>query len=120
VAALGIINTLSALILERAGELALLRVLGMTPAEVRRMIVLESSILGVASTAAGLAMGYALSWILIFVINKQSFGWTIRFHWPIAVLLGGISLIWFATLLAGCYPARIAVRLNPLEVIHED
>jgi len=32
--------------------------------------------------------GYFLSLILVFVINKQSFGWTIRFHWPVAVILG--------------------------------
>ena len=46
VAVLGIINTLAALILERKRELALLRVLGMSIAEVRRMLVLESSVLG--------------------------------------------------------------------------
>src|SRR5437899_10400812 len=72
VAVLGIINTLAALILERTRELALLRVLGMTIAEVRRMLVLESAVLGITSTVAGVAMGYVLSWILINVINKQS------------------------------------------------
>jgi len=57
---------------------------------------------------------------LIFVINKQSFGWTIRLHWPVAVLLGATSVIFLATLLAGYYPARIAIRLNPVEVVHEE
>jgi len=50
----------------------------------------------------------------------QSFGWTIRFHWPVAVLTGAISLIYAATVLAGFYPARIAVQLNPIEVVHEE
>ncbi len=54
-----------------------------------------------------------LSLLLIFVINKQSFGWTIRFHWPIAVLLGALSLVYVATVLAGFYPARVATSLNP-------
>jgi putative ABC transport system permease protein len=112
VAVLGIINTLSALILERAGELALLRVLGMSPSEVRRMIVLESSILGVASTAAGLVMGYALSWILIFVINKQSFGWTIEFHTPARLIAASLAVTFLSAVVAGLAPARLAARVN--------
>jgi len=58
--------------------------------------------------------------VLIFVINKQSFGWTIRFHWPVAILLAGLTFVYVATIVSGLYPARIATRLNPLEVIHED
>jgi putative ABC transport system permease protein len=64
--------------------------------------------------------GFALSLILVFVINKQSFGWTIRFHWPVAVLLGALSLVYVATVLAGLYPANVAIRLNPIEVVHEE
>jgi putative ABC transport system permease protein len=112
VAVLGIINTLSALILERAGELALLRLLGMTPAEVRRMIVLESSILGLASTVVGLAMGYALSWILIYVINRQSFGWTIAFHSPVRLIAASLVVTFCAAVVAGLAPARFAARVN--------
>ena len=76
--------------------------------------------LGLLANVAGLALGFALSLILIYVINKQSFGWTIRFHWPVQVLLGALTLVYVATVLAGLYPAQIAVRLNPLEVVHEE
>jgi putative ABC transport system permease protein len=68
----------------------------------------------------GVVLGFALSLILIFVINKQSFGWTIRFHWPVAVLLSALTLVYAATVVAGLYPARVAVRLNPVEVVHEE
>ncbi|MGB6499598.1 MAG: hypothetical protein WBF09_21595, partial [Candidatus Acidiferrum sp.] len=68
----------------------------------------------------GLALGIALSLVLIFVINKQSFGWTIRFHWPVAVLLAALSSVYIATVLAGLYPAQVAVRLNPLEAVREE
>ncbi len=54
------------------------------------------------------------------MINKQSFGWTIQFHWPVAILVSAIMLVYVSTVLAGLYPARIAMRLNPIEVIHED
>jgi len=112
VAVLGIINTLSALILERKHELALLRVGGLSAAELRTMLVLESSILGAASTSAGLVMGYGLSWILIYVINKQSFGWTIDFHAPLALILGSLVITFLSSALAGLAPARLARRID--------
>jgi putative ABC transport system permease protein len=108
VAVLGIVNTLSALILERTRELALLRVGGLSTRELTTMIVLESSLLGVASTAAGLVMGYALSWILIYVINKQSFGWTIDFHTPVALIAASLVVTLLSSTLAGLAPARLA------------
>jgi putative ABC transport system permease protein len=112
VAILGIINTLTALILERTRELALLRVIGMTAGEIRRMIVLESSILGMTSTVIGIAMGYVLSWILIYVINKQSFGWTIEFHTPVRTILISCAITLLAAGMAGLVPSRMASRIN--------
>ena len=76
------------------------------------MIVLESSILGGTSTVTGLAMGYALSWILINVINKQSFGWTIAFHTPAALIATSLAITFAASVLAGLVPARLASRID--------
>lgn len=112
VAVLGIVNTMAALILERARELALLRVTGLSTGELRTMIVLESTLLGVASTAAGLVMGYALSWILIYVINKQSFGWTIDFYVPGRLIAASLGVTLLASALAGLAPARLARRID--------
>ncbi|HXH39479.1 MAG TPA: FtsX-like permease family protein [Thermoanaerobaculia bacterium] len=112
VAVLGVINTLAALILERTRELALLRVLGMSIAEVRRMLVLESSVLGLTATVTGLAMGYVLSWILIYVINKQSFGWTIAFHTPVRLIAASLAVTFVASLVAGLVPSRLARRID--------
>ena len=67
-----------------------------------------------------LVLGFALSLVLIYVINKQSFGWTIRFHWPTEILMVALTVVYAATVLAGFYPAQLAVRLNPLEVVHEE
>jgi len=97
-----------------------LRFLGASGRQIRKLIFVEAGLLGLLANVAGVGLGYCLSLILVFVINKQSFGWTIRFHWPLAVLLGALTVVFLATLLAGLYPARIAVRLNPLEVIHEE
>ncbi|HYM59497.1 MAG TPA: FtsX-like permease family protein [Thermoanaerobaculia bacterium] len=112
VAVLGIVNTLAALILERARELALLRVLGLSAAELRRMLVLESSLLGLVSTAVGLVMGYVLSFELIYVINKQSFGWTIDFHTPAALIAISLAVTFLSASVAGFIPARLAARID--------
>jgi len=120
VAVMGIAGALLALVIDRRRELGLLRFLGAATGQVRKLILLEAGLLGLLANIAGLALGFALSLILIYVINKQSFGWTIRFHWPVAVLLAGLTIVYAATVLAGLYPARVAVQLNPLEVIHEE
>jgi len=120
VAVMGIAGALLALVIDRRRELGLLRFLGAAAGQVRKLILVEAGLLGLLANVAGLALGFALSLILIFVINKQSFGWTIRFHWPAEILLGALTVVYAATVLAGLYPAQIAVRLNPLEVVHEE
>ena len=119
VAVMGIAGALIALVIDRRRELGLLRFLGAATGQIRKMILVEAGLLGLLANLAGFALGYFLSLILVFVINKQSFGWTIRFHWPFAVLLGALTVVYLATVISGLYPARVAARLNPLEVIHE-
>jgi len=120
VAMLGAANSLLAMVLDRRREFGMLRYLGAAPAQIRRMILLETGFLGVAANALGLALGFVLSLVLIYVINKQSFGWTIQFHPPLALLTGASALVLAATVVAGIFPARAAARLNPIEVIHEE
>jgi putative ABC transport system permease protein len=120
VAILGMAGALVALVIDRRRELGVLRFLGASAGQIRRLILFESGLIGLFSNAIGLALGTVLSLILIFVVNKQSFGWTIQFHWPVALLLGALTLIYVAAVVAGIYPARVAVRLNPIEVVHEE
>ncbi|MDQ6705819.1 MAG: ABC transporter permease, partial [Acidobacteriota bacterium] len=120
VAMLGAANSLLALVLDRRRELGLLRYLGASTPQIRRMILVEAGFLGLLANLLGGALGFALSLLLIFVINKQSFGWTIQFHPPVLLLVTALSLVWCVTIVAGLYPARVASRLNPIEVIHEE
>jgi putative ABC transport system permease protein len=120
VAVMGIAGALLALVIDRRRELGLLRFLGAARGQVRKLILVDAGLLGILANLAGLALGFALSLVLIYVINKQSFGWTIRFHWPVEILLGALTVVYVATVLAGLYPAQVAVRLNPLEVVHEE
>jgi putative ABC transport system permease protein len=120
VAVMGIAGALLALVIDRRRELGLLHFLGAATSQIRKLILVEAGLLGLLANLAGLALGFALSLVLIYVINKQSFGWTIRFHWPMGILLVALTVVYAATVLAGLYPAQVAVRLNPLEVIREE
>jgi putative ABC transport system permease protein len=57
-------------------------------------------------------MGFVLSWILIFVINKQSFGWTIEFHAPVRMIVLSSAVTFAAAALSGIIPARMTGRIN--------
>jgi putative ABC transport system permease protein len=118
VAMLGAANSLLALVLDRRREFGVLRFLGAAPAQIRRMVLIEAAVLGLLANLLGLALGVVLSLLLVYVVNKQSFGWTIQFHPPVSLLACALSLIWLATVAAGLYPARVASRINPIEAVH--
>ena len=115
VAVLGLFNTLVSLILERKREIGILRFIGAFTRQIKRMILIEAGILGLIGSAMGLVAGVVVSYILIFVINKQSFGWTIQVHFPYIFILLLVALSWGVSVLAGLYPARLAQELSPKE-----
>jgi putative ABC transport system permease protein len=112
VAILGISGTLVTLILEREREFAILRLIGTSRKKIRRMVIGEAILIGAISQGIGLVVGWALSLVLIYVVNVQSFGWTIQFHLPVAFLVQSSVLMVVTTSLAGLYPARRAIRLT--------
>ncbi len=120
VAIIGVGGALLALVIDRRREFGLLRFLGAADRQVRGIILFEAGLLGALANIAGVTLGLILSLLLIRVINKQSFGWTIQFHWPVLVLVSALSIVYAATVLSALYPARIANRLVPIEVIHEE
>jgi putative ABC transport system permease protein len=120
VAILGITNILSALILERRPEFAMLRFVGADRRQLRNMVVLESGMIGVVGALVGLALGIALSVVLVFVINKQSFGWTIQFVLPGWFFVQSLGTIILATIVAGLYPAALATRIDPIQSIRAE
>ena len=112
VAILGVIGTLLTLIVDRRREISMLRLIGCGRGQVRRMVILEAAIIGVAAQAIGLVVGLGLSVILIDVINLQSFGWTLQFEVPVGFLLQSTVVVVFTTALAGIYPAHRAATLD--------
>lgn len=120
VAVLGIINTQVALVFERRREIAILRYLGAATRQVRQIIVLEAGLLGAAGVLLGIAAGISLAGVLIFVINKQSFGWTIQAHFPLIYVGLTSALVLAATVVAGIYPASLAARVNASEALRAE
>jgi putative ABC transport system permease protein len=115
VAILGVTGTLITLIIERRRELAVLRLIGADLRQIRRMIMFESGFLGIVGQLLGLISGFALALILIYVVNVQSFGWTIQFHVPLWFLVQSSLLIIVCSAAAGLYPARFAAGFTPVE-----
>jgi putative ABC transport system permease protein len=120
VAMLGTANSLLALVLDRRREIGLIRCLGADDGQIRRMVLTEAGLIGLLAAGLGLVLGTALSLDLIYVINRQSFGWTIQFHPPLGLLAAALLLLWIFTAAAGIYPARFAARLQPAETAHEE
>ncbi len=94
VAVIGLAMTLASLLLQRRNELTTLRALGMTHPEIARAMAVEGLLTASAGLAAGLVTSLALGWLLIFVINKQTFGWTLQADLPLLELaaLGALVL----------------------------
>jgi len=120
IAVLGIVNTQIALVFERRREIAILRYLGTAVKQIRQIVVLEAGLLGLVGVLLGLAAGVALAVVLIYVINRQSFGWTIQAHFP-ALYVGLTSLLVLAsTMVAGIYPASVAARIDASEALRAE
>lgn len=95
VAVTGLALALIGLMLERKRELTTLKALGMSRTEIARATACEGFGIAIVGSIGGLALSLALGHLLIFVINKQSFGWTLAFKVPVAQLaaLGGLILL---------------------------
>ena len=120
VAIIGILGAMLALQLERARELAVLRALGMTPGQLGGMVTFQTGLIGLFSGIAALPLGLLMAWMLIDVINRRSFGWSMEIQISTDVLLGALVLAVGAALLAGVYPAYRAARAQPALAMREE
>jgi putative ABC transport system permease protein len=117
VAAMGVISALSAIIFERKREIGVLRSIGASAEQVRNITLLEALLMGVMASGLGLLCGFVLSLILIYVVNLQSFGWTIQLFVPWLSFFGAAALVIVTALAAGWIPARAAMKLAIAEQV---
>jgi len=116
----GILAALLALLRERSAEFALLRAIGMSAAELGRIVVAEGVLMGAFAFAVACVLGPALSMLLIHVINVRAFGWTIFFSADPIVFarVGALALLMAG--LAGVFPALQARRMNLASALREE
>jgi putative ABC transport system permease protein len=108
VSVLGVISTLTTLVLQRRRELAVLRAAGALRGQVRTLVLVESGVLGAAGSLLGCLAGFVLALLLVHVINRQFFGWSIRMTVDPWVFVRAVVLMTFTATLAGLVPARLA------------
>ena len=120
IAVCGITLTLLVMARERVSELALYRSLGAERIQIFRTYLGKGVGMALYGLVLGGVGGVLLAFILIFVINRTYFGWTIALHWPwgalgteaVAMLIGAVA--------ASLYPAWRAARTPATELRRED
>ncbi|HKI94768.1 MAG TPA: FtsX-like permease family protein, partial [Gemmatimonadales bacterium] len=120
IAVCGITLTLLVLARERVSELALYRALGAGRRQIFRIFVGEGLGIGVLGLVLGAVGGILLAGVLIFIINRAYFGWTIQIALPAEALAGQATTILLAAVAASVYPAFKASRVGAGELARED
>ncbi|GAA2752327.1 ABC transporter permease [Amnibacterium kyonggiense] len=119
IAGVGLVNALSLGVLQRTRELGLLRALGFSARQLRRMVLAESGQLVLTAVALGLLLGTVYGWAgahsLIGAVRGAPALWFVGLPWPVlaVVVAGGVLL----TLVASVAPARRATRIAPVEAL---
>jgi putative ABC transport system permease protein len=120
VAFVGVLSALMALALEKSREFAILRANGLTPRQLWRLLTSQTALMGFASGLLSIPVGILLASILVHVINKRSFGWTLQMDIAPGILFQALILAVVAALLAGLYPAWKLSRRSPAMALRDE
>jgi putative ABC transport system permease protein len=105
VAFIGVLSALLSLQLDKQRQLGILRAVGLTVRELWGLVLLETGLMGGVAGLLSMPTGYALALILIYIINRRSFGWTLQMQVAPAPFVQALAAAVTAALLAGVYPA---------------
>jgi putative ABC transport system permease protein len=106
----GIVNTLALAVLERTREVGMLRAVGMTRRQVRRMVRHESIVTALMGATLGIVVGLVLGAIVTSALSKYGLGFAV----PVGSLVAFVLVAVAAGILAAILPARRAARMDPL------
>jgi len=116
----GLSSSFGALVLARSREFGMLRHVGMTRREIGAMLAAEGALVSALGLALGLALGWVISLVLINVVNRQSFHWSMELHLPWGLLAAlAAALLAFATLTA-LASGRRALGVDVVRAVRED
>ena len=124
VAALGIVNTMVMSILERYREIGIMKAVGASDGDIRRIFFFESGAIGFAGGAAGCLLGWAVSLLINRIIDlylaRQGMPSVAYFAFPFWIFLGAVGFAVMVSLASGIYPARRAARVDPVVALRHD
>lgn len=117
---LGVAASFSAQALRRVKEFGMLRHIGVTRGQIYRMLALEGGLLAGFGIAIGFLLGGSISLILIFIVNPQSFHWTMQLHLPWQWLIIMACSMLMAAAVTALLAGRKAVSGNVIRAVKED
>ena len=120
VAYIGILSSLMSLQLERKRELGILRANGLLPGQLFKIVNLQTLLMGFTAGVLALPLGNILAWILVYIINKRSFGWTMQFEFLPSIMLEAMALSIVAAIFAGIYPGYKMSKTSPANALREE
>jgi putative ABC transport system permease protein len=116
----GITSSFAALAWSRRREFGVLRFLGFRRRDILRLLAIEGATTGALGATLGLTLGVAVSLVLIHVVNRQSFHWTLEVHWPVM----GVVVLLVAVIALCAIGARLsaafAVRHEAILAVKDD
>jgi putative ABC transport system permease protein len=116
----GVAATFSAQTLSRAKEFGMLRHLGITRRQILTLLAGEGALLAGLAIAAGFVLGGCISLILVFIVNPQSFHWTMNLHLPWALLASVASVLLLSAAITAVVSGRMAVAGSAVRSVRED
>ena len=111
VAFIGVLSALLSLMLDKQRELGILRAVGLTGRQLWRLVSLETGLMGAVAGLLAMPTGLVLALILIYIINRRSFGWTLQLQLSPEPFIQALIVAVVAALLAGIYPAYRMTRM---------
>jgi putative ABC transport system permease protein len=116
----GVAASFSAQTLARAREFGMLRHVGLTRGQVLSVLALEGGALTGLGVLCGFLLGWLISLVLVFVVNPQSFHWSMELHMPWDLLAGVATVLLVAAVLTALVSGRHALSGGPLRAVRED
>jgi putative ABC transport system permease protein len=116
----GVAATFSAQTLARAREFGMLRHVGVTRGQILKILAVEGGALTGLGVLTGFVLGLAISLILVFVVNPQSFHWTMQLHLPWPLLLSVAGVLVGASVVTALLSGRQALSGGPVRAVRED
>lgn len=120
VAFIGVLSALLSLQLERQREMGILRAIGMTGQQMRKLILTETGLMGSVAGILAMPAGFALAVILVYIINRRSFGWTLLMEVEALPFVQAFLVAVLAAVLAGIYPAITISRLVAAQALRSE